>query len=127
MTKLGHVLAQPRKAVLLDAPPHHAQVSVKGGKSHEPPNSALQATAGPFAGSGLKPLFPPEMHGVMPLADSARRLDVSCGKRPAALPPAHGASPRLSAKTLGGRGCRRREATADTRHRGREIRRAVTL
>ena len=38
----------------------------------------------------------------MPLADAARRLDVSCGKRPAALPPAHGASPRLSAKTFGG-------------------------
>ena len=37
----------------------------------------------------------------MPLADAARRLDVSCGKRPAARPPAHGASPRLSAKTLG--------------------------
>ena len=39
----------------------------------------------------------------MPLADAARRLDVSCGKRPAALPPAHGASPRLSGQTLGGR------------------------
>ena len=38
----------------------------------------------------------------MPLADAARRPDVSCGKRPAALPPAHGASPRLSGQTLGG-------------------------
>ena len=38
----------------------------------------------------------------MPLADAARRLDVSCGKRPAALPPAHGASPRLSGQTLAG-------------------------
>jgi len=36
----------------------------------------------------------------MPLADAARRLDVSCGKRPAALPHAHGASPRLSGQTL---------------------------
>jgi len=43
------------------------------------------------------------MQGVMPLADAARRLDVSCGKRPAALPPAHGASPRLSGHTFGGR------------------------
>ena len=55
---------------------------------------------GPFAGLGLKPLFPPEMRGVMPLADAARRLDVRRGKRPAALPPAHGASPRLSGQTL---------------------------
>ena len=39
----------------------------------------------------------------MPLADAARRLDVSCGKRPAALPHAHGASPRLSGQTFGGR------------------------
>ena len=39
----------------------------------------------------------------MPLADAARRLDVSCGKRPAALPHAHGASPRLSGQTLGAR------------------------
>jgi hypothetical protein len=36
--------------------------------------------------SGLKPLFPPETHGVSPLADAARRLNVSCGKRAAALP-----------------------------------------
>lgn len=43
----------------------------------------------------------------MPLADAARRLDVSCGKRPAALPPAHGASPRLSGQTL----ARRREGS----------------
>ena len=57
---------------------------------------------GPFAGPGLKPLFPSEMHGVMPLADAARRLDVSCGKRPAALPHARGASPRLSGQTLAG-------------------------
>ena len=39
----------------------------------------------------------------MPLADAARRLDVSCGKRPAALTHAHGASPRLSGQTLGAR------------------------
>ena len=39
----------------------------------------------------------------MPLADAARRLDVGCGKRPVALPPALGASPRLSGQTLGRR------------------------
>jgi len=44
----------------------------------------------------------------MPLADAARRLDVSCGKRPAALPPAHGATPRLSGQTLDGPGERPR-------------------
>ena len=35
---------------------------------------------------GAEAPFPPEMHGVTPLADAARRLDVSCGKRRAALP-----------------------------------------
>ena len=44
------------------------------------------ADGGPFVGSGLKPLFSPETDGVTPLADAARRLDVSCGKRRAALP-----------------------------------------
>ena len=48
----------------------------------------------------------------MPLADAARRLDVSCGKRPAALPHAHGASPRLSGQTLG---ARKQERVAETR------------
>jgi hypothetical protein len=39
----------------------------------------------------------------MPLAGAARRLDISGGKRHAALLHAHGASPRLSGQTLGGR------------------------
>jgi hypothetical protein len=68
------------------------------------PNLAAQlltaADGGPFVGSGLKPLFSPEMHGVTPLADAARRLDVSCGKRRAALPLAPGASPRLSERAV---------------------------
>ena len=54
----------------------------------------------------------------MPLADAARRLDVSCGKRPAALPHAHGASPRLSGQTL----VRRSDACRELKRRrnGRE-------
>jgi hypothetical protein len=58
------------------------------------------ANGGPFVGPGLKPLFPPETHGVTSLADAARRFDVSCGKRRAALPLAHGASPRLSERSV---------------------------
>lgn len=55
-----------------------------------------EAVGGLFVGSGLKPLFPPEPHGVTPLADAARRQIVSGGKRRAALPYAPGAAPQLS-------------------------------
>ena len=40
------------------------------------------------------------MHGVTPLADAARRLDVSCGKRRAALPLGTEASPQLSERSV---------------------------
>jgi len=36
-------------------------------------NLTTAVDGGPFVGSGLKPLFPPETHGVTPLADAARR------------------------------------------------------
>jgi hypothetical protein len=49
-------------------------------------NVSQQLMAGRSPRSGLKPLFPPEMNGVTPLADAARRHLVSCGKRRAALP-----------------------------------------
>jgi len=38
------------------------------------PNYSSQLVAGRSPRAGLKPRFPPEMHGVMPLADAARRL-----------------------------------------------------
>jgi hypothetical protein len=65
-----------------------------------PPNFSLQLTAGRSPGSGLKPLFSPEPHGVTPLADRARRRLVSCGKRRAALPLGRGASPQLSERAV---------------------------
>ena len=48
------------------------------------------------------------MHGVTPRADAARRLSVSCGKRRAALPVAHGASPQLSERSVRRTNARRR-------------------
>jgi hypothetical protein len=39
-----------------------------------PPNFSSQLVAGLLPRAGLKPRFPPETHGVMPLADAARRL-----------------------------------------------------
>jgi hypothetical protein len=45
-------------------------------------------------------LCDPKRLGVTPLADAARRLDVSCVKRRAALPLARGATPQLSERSV---------------------------
>ena len=55
-------------------------------KSLSRPNFSLQLTAGRSLGRQPSCLRRPERHGVTPLAGAARRLDVSCGKRRAALP-----------------------------------------
>src|SRR5215213_394026 len=47
-------------------------------------NSCKKLTAARFPLPGLKPLFPAETNGVMPLADLSRRLVVSRGNRHAA-------------------------------------------
>ena len=40
-----------------------------------PSNFGVKQSAGRLPRSGLKPLFPPDMHGVSPLADAARPLN----------------------------------------------------
>jgi len=65
-----------------------------------PPNFSLQPTAGRSSARRPSRLRDPKRLGVTPLADAARRRDVSCGKRRAALPVAHGASPQLSERSV---------------------------
>lgn len=64
------------------------------------PNFSLQLTVGRSLARRPSRLPCPPRHGVTPLADAARRHFVSCGKRRAALPLAHGASPQLSERSV---------------------------
>jgi hypothetical protein len=75
---------------------------IKKGESlpMRPPNFSLQLSAGRSLARRPSHLRDPKRLGVTPLADAARRIDVRCGKRRAALPLAHGASPQLSERSV---------------------------
>jgi hypothetical protein len=53
--------------------PSRTSDTVRGDPGQSAAQLLTAVDGGPFAGSGLKPLFPPETHGVTPLADAARR------------------------------------------------------